>query len=308
MAFEDRDYAWDSGARRGYLGTGDTAVRWLIGVCIALFCVQLVTVGHTGGVLTEWFGLYPSRVLHGQVWRLFTYAFLHSEFDLWHIVVNLIWLWGLGRPLEQRVGTTEFLWFYAACAVLGGLVFMGLELVFPGLGEVATRDGVRELPCVGASAAVMGVVIAMAVWEPHRSLNFILICLPLWVVAAAFVVFNTYPVLLQIGGAGSARGVAHGAHFGGLLFGFIYAKQHWHLSSLFDGFDARRLDPRRLRPRGSAKPKVRVYDPDRDEREELSVRVDDLLRKIHDRGEASLTPDEREFLTEASRTLRRTRR
>ena len=303
MAFEDRDYAWDSASRRSFLGGGDAAVRWLIGINAAVFVLQLLTVGHTGGVLTDWFGLYPSRVLDGQVWRVLTYAFLHNEFDLWHVVFNMLWLWWLGRPVEQRVGTREFIWFYLACAAVGGLAFMALELVFPALGQIATAGGVRELPCVGASAAVMGVVVAMAAWEPHRPLNMILITIPLWVLAAIYVVVNTYPVLLQIGGAQVGGQVAYGAHFGGLLFGFFYARQNWRLDDLTG-----RLDLRRIRPRVASKPKVRVYDPDREEREEASARVDELLKKIHEHGEASLTPAEREFLTEASRRLRRTRR
>ena len=304
MGFEDRDYAWESPSRRAYLGGGGIAVKVLIALNAAVFVLQLLSApagsfARGTGPLDAWLGLIPDRVIYrGEVWRLLTHAFLHSVGDFWHILINMYLLWIFGKPVEQRRGTREFVLFYLAAALCGGLFFTGLELLFP---SVASLGADQPLICMGASGAVMGVVALMAIWEPQMQiLLFFLIPVPLWALAGFYALFETYYVLAQIG-LGYSDGVAHGAHFGGLLVGVGYAKLGWNFEELTDRLPRFSLDG--LKRSVGPRPKVRLHRPDQDDgpdgdgfADDLDRRGDEVLAKIHASGEASLTDAERTTL------------
>ena len=306
MGFESRDYAWESPSRRAFLGGGDAAVKAIIVANVAIFVAQLLTFRAPsgldrafGGPLEAWLGLIPDRVVFGgEVWRLFTYGWLHGDF--WHIFFNMYLLWLFGRSIEQRVGTAEVAWFYGLSVVAGGVVFTLLEAVFGSIPSV----------CVGASGAVMAVTALLALWDPHRQLHlFGLIPVPLWGLAGFYAAYETYCVLAQIGGAGGGDGVAHGAHFGGLLVGGAYHRFGWRLSEtagdLLDRLPRFRLgsgDRGRVTRRG---PNLKVHRPEEDD---LDARADAVLAKITASGEASLTSKERAVLKEASERAKARRR
>lgn len=92
-------------------------------------------------------------------------------------------------------------------------------------------------------------------------------------------------------------GIAHAAHLGGYLFGFLYERNNWRLSGLISGVSTNKL---KLPKRRSH---LKVYAPE-DESADLEARVDELLQKVHEQGESSLTDEERALLTEASRRYR----
>ncbi len=93
--------------------------------------------------------------------------------------------------------------------------------------------------------------------------------------------------------------VAHAAHLGGALFGFIYYKTGWTLFSLFPGNVLKR-------GLGQRRPKLKLHSPEQDD-ESLSRRVDEILEKISREGEASLSKDERRVLEDASRRYQKRR-
>src|SRR5437867_2310921 len=108
MGIYDRDYYrregpsyLDSFALRGQ------ATKWIIIGTSVVFVLQLITRvqtplgGWESGPITKWLSLDPERVASGEVWRLLTYAFLHSESSLLHIVFNLWWLWLFGHYIEE---------------------------------------------------------------------------------------------------------------------------------------------------------------------------------------------------------------
>ena len=263
--------------------------------------------------MTAWLGLIPDRVLFGgEVWRLFTYAWLHAEGDFWHILINMYLLWIFGRAIEQRVGSREFLFFYCAAAVAGGIVFTLLEALFPGVG---TANGV-PIVCVGASGAVMAVTVLRAIWEPQMTiLIFFFLPCPLWVLASFYALWETYYVLAQIG-MGLSDGVAHGAHFGGLLVGLAYHRFGWTLSDVGDAIADRlpRVKFGGVGQGGSRRPSrrgpaLKVYRAeDVADEDDLDARADAVLAKISASGEASLTKKERAVLTEASERAKARRR
>ena len=303
MGFESRDYAWESPSRRAYAGGHVSAVKVLVAINAAVFVLQLLTARAPSGLegirgpLDAWLGLIPERVLHGEIWRLLTYSFLHG-LDLWHILINMYLLWVFGQRCEARMGAREFTLFYLAAALCGGVFYTALELIFPAVGN---GPGGAPLICVGASGAVMGVVALIALWEPHSQiLLFFLIPVPLWALAGLYALFETYYVLLQIG-AGVADNTAHGAHFGGLLLGLLYVKLGWNLADATNRLAGRfpRFSFGGLKRSVGGGPKVRLHRPDPDDGDpddDLERRGDAVLAKIHATGESSLTRSERKTL------------
>ena len=242
------------------------------------------------------------------MWRLLSYAFLHSEGSIFHILFNMLWLYGLGRFVEAKLGSREFLLFYLLSAVAGGLMYAGLELAFPSLGGVRGPDGEPvRIMCVGASGAVMGVILISALWDPFKQISLILFSVPLWVIAGLYVVLETYAVLFQIGSGGSsADGVAHGAHFGGLALAYAYHPLRLAAGGRVGAPDRaaaavhlRRREAVRRSPAQGATAPARRSAPDAasdDPPDDLEEQADAVLAKIHASGEASLTRRERKTL------------
>ncbi len=143
-------------------------------------------------------------------WQLLTYGFLHG--DLMHIFFNMFGLWMFGRELELLMGSKRFLIYFFTCVVGAGLI----QLI------VAGSSGV-VYPTVGASGGVFGILLAYALTFPNRTV--MLIFPPIPMKAKYFVVF--YGLLeLYFGVSGTMPGVAHFAHLGGMLFGFLLLK-YW---------------------------------------------------------------------------------
>lgn len=296
MGFENRDYYRDSEWRPET--NAHSVLRWLIGLNVLVLLAQMVSSWQ----VTEWLSLTTQDTLpRWQLWRLVTYAFCHDTGNPLHLVFNMICVWFFGRVLLDRLGSREFLSFYLVSAVVAGLSFLALHAGF-----------LRERAfAVGASGAVMAIMALFAMWYPRQQV----LLMGLWPIEirwliAAFVVFDTLPIWGAISGRGAGGdGVAHAAHLGGLLFGFAYQIFELRLS---DWLSFRRV-PTWWRNR-ERRQTVRLYTPDSDEiddvldPEDLERKVDDVLRKIHEQGEASLTSQERQILTDASRRYRERQR
>jgi membrane associated rhomboid family serine protease len=229
--------------------------------------------------------LDPDKVVSGlQVWRLVTYAFCHDEESVWHIVLNMLIFWFFAPTLERMYGTREFAWFYLIAAAAAGLAFLALEF-FLGIWN----------PVIGASGAVMAVLMLYAIHYPRQVLR-IWGIIPIevrWIVGF-YLIVDLFPVLSSIGGRINFDGVAHSAHLGGLAFGYLYFRFQWRFERMFAGF---RLssDERAARKRIS-RGSLKLYEPP----DNLDERVDQILEKISQSGEASLTDEEREILKAAS--------
>src|SRR5690606_2354324 len=108
-------------------------------------------------ILERWFALIPEAVLHGQIWRLTTYDFLHDTGEIWHLVFNMWLLWLAGRRVQDKYGSAEFLAFYLVAGILSGAFFMfwGMLTHSPGI-------------AIGASGAAVAVMIVYAMNWPHE--------------------------------------------------------------------------------------------------------------------------------------------
>ena len=159
--------------------------------------------------LVERFGLVSRSVLSGYVWQPVTYLFLHG--GLLHLILNLLSLWMFGVDLERRWGRTAFLRYYFVCGIGAGLTCLLVSLL--------PFDFARSMyisPTIGASGAIFGLMMAYGMLFPHRTIFFFLFPVPVWL----YLVITGVFVLAQAGTA--SGGVAHYAHLGGLVVGYLY--------------------------------------------------------------------------------------
>ena len=167
---------------------------------VAVFLLQ----GVAGDEL-EAFALWP--LAHGFApWQVVTYGFLHGGFV--HIFFNMFGLYMFGSDIERLFGSRYFLIYYFACLVSAALT----QLVFTALA------GGPPVPTVGASGALYGLLLAFGMYFPRRMV--VLIFPPIPMPARVFViVFGALELLFGV--ANPADGVAHFAHLGGMLGGWL---------------------------------------------------------------------------------------
>lgn len=238
-------------------------------------------ISGSAGFFVEWFAFRPSRILT-RPWGALTYMFLHAGF--WHVFINMLMLFFFGLPLERRWGSREFIKYYLLC----------------GLGGVALSFLFQSSSIIGASAAVYGVMIAFAMTWPDAPIHVwgIFPVKAKWLAAFLFVVST----LSALGGGGD--GIAHFAHLGGLVTGFVYLKNDWRVPAWLR--TGGRTAPSRAsgrRPAGGSAPRAPGRGGSADE-EALLDEVDAILDKISRSGMASLTRGELELLNEVSRRRR----
>ena len=270
-------------ARYGSMGMqfgGYHLTPWVKRLLIANVAVFIVTLMLPD--LRAYLDFRPSAVLF-EPWTVVTYMFTHGGFM--HIFFNLLMLFFFGPPVEEQFGGREFIKYYLLCG-LGGAA---LSFVF------AFGDAV-----VGASAAVFGVMLAFAMLWPD---------VPIYIwgifpVKAKYLVMGLVALDLVPSVLGSNDGVAHFAHLGGALAGFLYIKLDKKTGSPVH--KVKRLFAKRkfkVVP-GSANPKPEAPRPRRRDEDRVLDDVDRVLDKISTHGMASLTPDERKLLDEVSRRYR----
>lgn len=303
MGIENRDYFrdegpsynWDSGRN----ARGWSAVTWIIVVTAGCFVLQLML----GPRFTFLFWLLPDAqrapgvwsVRDGAVWQFLTYAFLHDEQNIWHIVFNM-WIFHMaGRDLEARRGSSELIAFYLLSAVVSGVAVFGWELLIG-----------RGAPAVGASGAVSAILMVFAFTYPRAEIRlFGVLPMKMLTFAIGVILLDSIPMLMQL--AGRARPedqVAHSAHLGGIIFGILYQRNGWRVLNWLPGG----MGLSGVKQLFRKKPQLRVHRPVEPDvgpsGPEFDRRVDELLEKVARSGEACLTDEERELLIEASRRAR----
>ena len=221
-----------------------------------------------------------------MAFQLITYGFLHDVNDLKHILFNCFALWMFGRSVEGRYGPKEYLTFFLAAVVVSGLCWLGSEWV--------VNRQLVGYTLVGASGGIAGVLLLFCLNFPQQQI-YIWGVLPMraWVFALIFLGMNLFGT---VGGDGH---VAYTAHIGGAVFALLYYKFGMRLSSW--------LPSRMKMPKLGRRPPLRVHDPADDVEEATEDVVDNILRKIREHGQDSLTSQERRILEEASREYQKRR-
>jgi membrane associated rhomboid family serine protease len=175
---------------------------------VAMFALQPAA----GSALVENFALWPvsasplSTLPAFQPWQLVTYAFLHG--GLGHLFFNMLGLYMFGSDIERLFGSRFYLGYYFASVVAAALSHL----------VVGGWLGMPPLPTVGASGGIYGLLLAYGIYFPRRIVMLVFPPIPL--PARVFViVFGALELVLGV--TGSQAGVAHFAHLGGMLGGWI---------------------------------------------------------------------------------------
>ncbi len=151
-----------------------------------------------------------NHLMEGRVWVLLTAIFSHHL--LFHLLINMIVLLSFGPPLERLMGGGPFLGFYLMAGVVGSLAHAVVSL---------TLMGTPELPALGASSSIAGLLLLFALVFPRaKVLLFFILPLPAIVAALAFIGIDIWGLVAQMEGGGLPIG--HGAHLGGSLTGLLY--------------------------------------------------------------------------------------
>jgi len=270
-------------AQRGWT----PAVRGLIIANVIVYFLQMLTSGRDGSPLVDALALTPQSVRESfAIWQFVTYMFLHG--GLMHIAFNMLGLWMFGAEVERIIGTRRFLWLYFGSGVIGAVLHFVITIVF-------NRD--PSIHMIGASGGVIGVVVAFAIYCGEAIVLFFLF-FPMKARTAAilFVAIDLFAGVQSLKD-GRGDGVAHFAHLGGALFGYLYCKgiRGAKFGRIFSSGGRKRFKPRLIKtdPPGEAAKGGDV----------LKNKVDQILDKIHTQGVTSLTDEERRILDEASRNL-----
>jgi membrane associated rhomboid family serine protease len=294
-------------------------IKVLLIVNIAAFVLGFVLPQYVISIPTDE-GLQPTQIgadtLFGGLWPIsspfwivtqyFTYMFLHG--GIGHIFFNMLALWMFGMELEQLWGSKRFLIYYLICG-LGAGVMQSI---------VTSLEG-SHFPTVGASGAIMGVMVAFGMLFPDRII-YLQFFFPL---KAKYAVLVFAAIDLYMGVASQpGDNVAHFAHLGGALVGFIMIMAGGKMT-LGGLFDRRRKAPPVAPPKQQERARVidvrfRESEPAAPAAQPASSRhapvqmnfgsdqerIDAILDKISRSGYQTLTDEEKAILTEASKRMR----
>lgn len=237
----------------------------------------------SGYAAAGWRTLFALSSDWGQLlrhpWTLVTYMFLHDGF--WQIAFNILMLYFGGIMCCRYLGQKRFGWIYFLSGLFGALLYLLVYNIFP-IGRM------QASMLVGASAAVLGVFVAVAVYIPNQEVSLWLIqsfTVKIKYVAIAFVVID----LLSIP-ASNAGG--HIAHIGGALFGWLYV-----LAMRANVSGWLKSKPFQKKESYAQRPSRPMSDDEYNRRRaQDQKRVDEILDKISQSGYENLTKEEKEFL------------
>jgi len=231
------------------MGRLTEAIKHLLIINILFF----VATSLYGDQMYQWFSLWFPKNENFGLWQIVTHMFMHGGFM--HILFNMYALYAFGTPLERMWGKNKFLFFYFSAGLGAALIHTGVNyyyynegmsaLVNSGLSEsnvlqiisngqyskdwysIAGKDTIDNFlsafstPAVGASGAIYGVLVAFGMSYPNSEL--FLIFLPIPIKAKYFIpVLIALDLFSGVTGYGLfGQGIAHFAHVGGALFGFL---------------------------------------------------------------------------------------
>ena len=269
----------------------------LIVLLLIAFVIQSALLFYGDINLIEDLALSVNGVSHGKVWQLLTFQFLHAAPWPWHVLFNCLALFFFGRSVEETLGPKKFLSLYFLSGVAGGCLQLLVTVLLP-------RH--PDIPVVGASAGICGIIAIFCALNPMRELTAWIYFFPITIRARYFLMFlglySAFGTLIPFGNT------AHAAHLGGVLTGLAYVRWREKFERLFQGWK-RSPDPRReeelvraSRAKGRPWRKAAVENEPEDF---MSKEIDPILDKISAHGIHSLTDHERKILENARRKMRK---
>jgi len=255
------------------------AIKTIILVNVAVFLLQLTPFGETISALGS---LWPVGSGNFRIWQPVTYMFLHG--GMTHLFFNMFALWMFGAEIENHWGTRQFNIYYFVCGIGAAIINLVATISSP-------------YPTVGASGAIYGVLLAFGMMFPNRYI-FLYFLFP---VKAKYFIAG-YALIEFISGfgsrtMGSGSNIAHFAHLGGMLIGFIFIsikRAELSLPELLrKGLSAVRSATKK---RGGP----RLHTQNQVGQPVSEDEINAILDKISANGYASLSPEERRKLLKAS--------
>lgn len=287
MGWEDRHYNQEGGGGAGFVRAGKRSmVLWLLGINVIVWLLDQIFSGSERGYMLSpfyWLNYNVPQTFEGfQLWRPLTYQFVHSLSDFIHIFFNMMILLFLGPMAEQWWGSKRFLAFYLLCGVSGAFVMTLLS--FTGLFP-------ENLPLIGASGSIYGIIIGIAVIYPNQMIRMLWLPFEFRMKTFCFILIGI--AILKIG-FGSMNAGGEAAHLGGAALGFFLVKNPRLLNW------ADRLSPQAIQDgytRGRYEKKLKKEQASREE-------VDRILAKVSDKGLQSLSSREKKILQQDTDRLR----
>ncbi|MDT9546562.1 MAG: rhomboid family intramembrane serine protease [Chlorobium sp.] len=252
------------------------AIKAIIVANIAVFLLQYFT--PLGNFIFIQGSLWPAASENFRIWQPFTYMFMHGGTT--HLFFNMFALWMFGAEIENYWGTKEFTWYYFVCGVGAAIINL-----------LATMGTLY--PTVGASGAVYGILLAFGMMFPGRYI-FLYFLFP--IKAKYFIAgFALIEFMSGLGSRsmGSGSNIAHFAHLGGMLIGFIYIT-----------LKRRDINPaqqlRKMFER-TKKSGATIHPLKQNSGRATEEEIDRILDKISRSGYSSLSKGERETLLKAGK-------
>ena len=248
-------------------------------------------------LILNWITLPPSfNGLTHEPWALLTYMFCH--YDVLHILFNMLWLYWFGQMFTMLCTHKQLVALYLCGGIAGALLYLCLATTAPGIGDGGL---------LGASAAIMAIVIATAVINPDYQTSLLLIGYVKlkWVAIVTFVLF-----LLGIAGDNAGGNVAH---IGGAIIGAIYGLAYRKgvditrpVNRFFDRVFSLNFKPsfKSFRDKGNQTRQGPISSSTTTTNSVNMARIDSILDKIKKSGYQSLSNEEKKILFEASSRLK----
>lgn len=281
-------------------GSGSlSTVKGILIVLVGAFLVQsILELLLQSSIPREWFSLSKDTLINRfLIWTPLTYALLHG--GLFHLLFNGLGIFFLGRPLENRIGSARLLSLFLFSILLGGLTWI----------VVTATAGLSSMSyLLGASAGALGILTVFCILFANETIQLLLFFIlpisikPKYLLMAVLAIEGFSFVFMELTGS---SGVAHSAHLGGILGGYLYFRYLMNRDTLFqkksEGVRVEMPDWFKRKERGK-KPKATV---NLSSRSELKSEIDRILDKINSKGFGSLSEEEKRLLDKARDMLNR---
>ena len=306
MGIYDREYYRDKTRGSGWLSGAAPVCKAIIIANVAFFIAQK----FVGPAVDDWLSANSYDIFHRfQVWRLVTATLLHD--GPWHILMNMLFLWMVGREMESFYGMWDFLALYVSAAVFSTLCWAIADTFDPNPGHAIM---------IGASGAVMAVVVLYTLYYPRREVLLFIFPVEMWLLLVIFLGSDLLQLLSH-----SSEPVAYAAHLGGAAFGYFFKVgdlRFSRLEKMLRGRPRLRIVPAEPRETTSSSPSRPSMGPTWSPSTAATTRpsptavipeelfdekLDEILVKIAREGRGSLSEDENRVLDEASRRARNRR-
>ena len=215
-------YGNDGGRRGGFLSSLPPVTKNLIIINVIVFLASLLNENFMIGT----FALFYPTSQYFHWWQVVTHMFMHGGF--WHIFFNMYTLLIFGCVVERIIGSKKFLLFYFICGLGAVALHLGVEYLQmqsymqgAALGNATALQNIaliKNTPTVGASGAIYGVLMGYAMLFPESRMTLLF---PPVTLSAKWMVVAFAAIELLTGVTGWASGIAHFAHLGGMLIGWL---------------------------------------------------------------------------------------